>query len=187
MCLACSYLPNFSGLPSQILWLAAGFWLSVIEAEERDGRRLVAGGIVLLTCRSLLVWRAVHPPGDTMQVSLVRWQMCVQPRNRSLHFPQVADREWALCVPCCVSGNTPISLPVYNCSLSFAWHEEVTNFLIAWWTMFWLSTEGGEKGRPQGTVFECLYETRFGPPWHKKEVLLPKVCLFIKCDLWSQY
>lgn len=58
----CANVPSLQ-LPSKFLWpsfpnsLACSRLLafSVIEAEERDGRRLVAGGIVLLTCRSLLV------------------------------------------------------------------------------------------------------------------------------------
>lgn len=181
----CTNVPSLQ-LPSKFLWLAFPNSLacsrllafSVIEAEERDGRRLVAGGIVLLTCHSLLVWLAVHLPGDPMQVSLVRWQMCVQPQNRSLHFPQVTDREGPVCMPCYVSGNTPISLPVYNCSLSFAWHEEVTNFLIAWWTMFWLSTEGGEKGRPWAQSLSASMRLRLAHPDTKMRYFCPKyVCL----------
>lgn len=55
--------------------------LSVLEVEERDGKGLVAGEIVLLACCCLLVRVVGQLPGCPMQVSLVIGWMRVQPRH----------------------------------------------------------------------------------------------------------
>lgn len=163
-----TYVPSLQ-LPSQIPWLAFPnslacssqlLALSVLEVEERDERRLVAGGIVLLTCRSLLVWPAALPAGDAAQVSPAIWQMRAQPQSRSLHSLGVRDRELRACpamwVETHLSHCRVIIVLCHLNGINSSSDEEVTfwwcvidNILVACWRR--------EKWRPRAQS-ECFCE-----------------------------
>lgn len=167
MCLACSYLPKFSGLLSQILWLAAGCWLSW---SLRQRREKVAAGITLLSCRCLLVWVAVQLPGHPLRVSLVVWWMC--PASK---LACVLLGPWAL--PCVWKRSYLIATFQF---LSFEWcqliswcvHDGVVNFLVMWLdNILVICWRRGER-KTQHIVFECLCGNLLCPPWQKIEIVL---------------
>lgn len=129
MCLACSYLQKCAGRPSKIPWLAASSWLSQSVAWRRE----MGKGwwwIVGLTCRSLLLWPAAHPPGDVVQVSLVIWWPCVQARNGSRSAFSSGRVKGAGCLRCPMSGNAPISSFCHLNGMSSSGGEEVTNVFV---------------------------------------------------------
>lgn len=154
--LAC--LSKFSGLQP-----ASGS-LSLWGGGE-SGRRLVAGGIVLLTCQSLLV--PAHPLGDPMQVLLVTGQMRVQPWTGAC----ILLGSWpGSCVP-------PLSLPVcialcHLNSVSSSGDEATWLFRNVMDNVL-VITEGEEKGGPRVQSLMPLWE-----PNTKMRQFCPKyVCL----------
>jgi len=128
-------------LLSQILWpafrnsLACSrlLALSILEAEERDGKGLVAGGVVLPTCRSLFVWLAARPPADALWASLAVGRMPAQPQNGrmpSLPSPRVTGRELHACPTVWVETRLPHRH--LQLSLPFGWRELVRRWRSGW-------------------------------------------------------
>lgn len=164
-------------LISRLLWLAfpdslACSWLlplSVLGLEERDRRKLLAGGTVLLTCHSI-VCLAAHPPGDPMQgpdASIACHMTDVCPALKQEPAFSMGHRRGAVCPAMwMVMQLSHCQLVIFLCHLSgmnLGGDEEVTDFLILWWTMFWLPT-GGEKRTPKVQSLSAAIRAFLGHP-----------------------
>lgn len=121
MCLACSYLPKFSGRLSQILWLAAGCWLSSLR-----WRREKAGGCrncCAENCSAELLlpsWAS----GSTNARSPLSYDGCVSSLLTSLHSP------WAMGPAMCMEK----LLSHRHFLILVAWTASTHQLMCPWWS-----------------------------------------------------
>lgn len=181
----CTNVPSLQ-LPSEMCWLAFQnslacsqlLALAICSVEERDGK-----GLVVDCCAD-----PPFPPGVTGSTS-TRWHGASVPCHMMAVCPGLARGRSAFssgrvkgagCLPCPVSGNTPLSSLCHLNGMSSSGGEGVTNVLG-------ICRRRGER-KAQATVFASV-RACWAHLDTKKRVVLSYVCLSISAtgNHWNKH